>query len=90
VVIADGSGENDDGDTIFAPPIMTVVIGVNNTVTWINQDEVTHSVLTLYGFSSPDLAPGQNYTYTFTRAGVFPYHCSYYPIMTGVITVVNP
>ena len=90
VVIADGSGENDDGDTQFAPPVITVVIGVNNTVTWINQDEIVHSVLTANGFSSGDIAPGHTYSYTFMRAGVYPYYCGYYPIMTGVITVKNP
>lgn len=90
VVIADDSGENDDGATRFDPGPITVVIGVNNTVTWINQDEVVHSVLTTYGFSSGDIAPGHTYTYTFTTPGVYTYHCGYYPIMTGVITVENP
>ena len=90
VVMADDSGENDDGATRFDPGPITVVIGVNNTVTWINQDEVVHSVVTPYGFSSGDIAPGHTYSYTFTVPGVYPYHCGYYPIMTGVITVKNP
>lgn len=90
VIIADGSGENDDGATRFDPPNMTLVLGVNNTVTWLNQDEITHSVVTTFGFSSGDIAPGHSYTYTFTQAGVYPYHCGYYPIMSGVITVKSP
>src|ERR1039458_6295037 len=38
VYIPYGGGENDDGATNFLPQVITVVIGVNNTVTWINQD----------------------------------------------------
>jgi len=91
VVVADGSGENDDGGTRFDPAVINVVIGVNNTVTWINQDEIVHNVLSVSGyFYSGDLSRGQSYTFTFTRAGTYPFFCSYYPIMSGVVTVENP
>ena len=87
VVIADDSGENDDGATRFDPPVITLVLGLNSTVTWINQDSIPHSVVTASGFSSGDIAPGHAYTYTFTAAGTYSYYCGYYPIMSGVITV---
>ena len=35
VYIPYGGGENDDGATNFLPQVISVVIGVNNTVTWI-------------------------------------------------------
>jgi plastocyanin len=90
VMIFDDSGENDDGATQFDPQTITIVLGVNNTVTWVNQDSIPHSVLTTSGFSSGDIAPGQSYSYTFTKAGTYSYHCGYYPIMTGTITVKKP
>ena len=91
VVIADDSGENDDGGTRFDPQVITVVIGVNNTVTWTNQDSIPHNVQGDSGsFFSTDLSTGQSYSFTFTRAGTYPFHCTYYPIMSGVVTVVNP
>jgi plastocyanin len=76
----------------FTPQVITVVIGVNNTVVWTNQDVLVHDILTatgLPGFASGDLATGQTYTYTFTQAGTFPYYCSYHPSHTGVVVVLN-
>lgn len=76
----------------FTPQVITVVIGVNNTVVWTNQDVLVHDILTatgLPGFASGDLSTGQTYTYTFTQAGTFPYYCSYHPNHTGVVIVLN-
>jgi plastocyanin len=42
----------------FTPQVITVVIGVNNTVVWTNQDVLVHDILTatgLPGFASGDL-----------------------------------
>jgi len=72
----------------FTPQVITVVIGVNNTVTWTNQDVLVHNILTASGlFASGDLATGASYTFTFTQAGTFPYYCSYHPNHAGVIIV---
>lgn len=89
VVIPD-SGAETDGIAQFIPPSIRVVLGVNATVTWVNQDSIPHQVLTTYGFSSGDIAPWHAYTYTFTRAGVFMYFCPYFPLMSGVVVVDNP
>lgn len=91
IVVADGGSENDDGATRFNPRVVTLVIGVNNTVVWINQDSIPHNVLSPTGaFYSGDLSTGQSYTFTFTTAGTYPFHDGYYPVMDGVITVLNP
>ncbi len=85
-----GGGENYDGATQPQPQVITVLIGVNNTVTWINQDLITHDVISTTGtFASPDLSPGQSYTFTFTEAGTYPYYDSYTP-MQGWVIVENP
>ena len=89
VYIPYGGGENDDGATNFLPQVISVVIGVNNTVTWINQDLIAHNIISNTGaFASEDLSSGQTYTFTFTQAGTYPYYCSYHP-MEGVVIVRN-
>jgi plastocyanin len=90
VYIPYGGGENDDGATNFLPQVITVVIGVNNTVTWINQDLIAHNIISNTGaFASGDLSPGQTYTFAFIQAGTYPYYCSYHP-MNGVVIVKSP
>jgi plastocyanin len=72
----------------FSPDRITVVIGVNNTVVWTNNDNQPHTV-TANGesFDSGLLAPGATFTYTFTTPGVYGYHCTYHPWMTGTVVV---
>jgi plastocyanin len=91
VVIPAVDGEpGSDGTDQFNPQFITVVIGVNNTVTWINHDEFAHNILTTSGFSSPDLSTGQSFTYIFTVPGTYHYSCSYFPVMSGTVIVKNP
>ena len=63
----------------FAPPTITVVLGVNSTVTWINDDNV-HQTVTSTSFSQPfnsgDLSPYQSFSFTFTKAGAYFYECT--------------
>lgn len=70
----------------FNPTSLTVKAGT--TVTWVNKDSTTHTVISDNGaFPSGDLNPGSNYTYTFNKTGTYPYHCSIHPSMTGTVTV---
>jgi plastocyanin len=65
-----------------------VTVAVGGTVTWANQDSVTHNLTDDAGsWSSGALAPGKSFSHTFTAAGTFPYHCIIHPSMTGQITV---
>ena len=65
-----------------------VTVAVGGTVTWVNKDSMTH-VLTDDGgtWGSGQLVPGKSYSYKFTKAGTFPYHCTIHPSMTGQVTV---
>jgi plastocyanin len=76
----------------YRPSSFAVVIGVNNTVTFVNQDSVTHTVTANDGsFDSKDIPAGQSWTHTFQNAGVFSFHCTYHPsFMKGTITVKSP
>jgi plastocyanin len=73
----------------YSPSHFTVVIGKNNTVTFVNQDSTTHTVTALDGsFNSGDILAGKSWTHTFTTAGTFSFHCIYHSFMTGQVTVV--
>lgn len=74
----------------YEPLNATIVIGVNNTVTWVNNDSTIHTVTANNGlFDSGYLNPGDSYTYTFTKPGVYEYHCQIHPWMIGYITVLQ-
>lgn len=74
----------------FHPDSITVVIGVNNTVTWTNNDTTSHTVTSDNSlFGSGTLAPGDTYTHTFDQAGTYGYHCAIHTYMTGTVHVVS-
>ncbi len=70
----------------FSPGSLTVSVGTK--VTWTNKDSTTHTVTSDSGaFNSGNLAPNASYSYTFSSAGTFSYHCAIHTYMTGTITV---
>ena len=71
----------------FSPASLNIKVG--DTVTWINKDAVMHTVVsdTAGIFESGNLAQNATFSYTFTSAGTFKYHCSIHPSMTGTIIV---
>jgi plastocyanin len=69
----------------FAPQTITVKAGT--TVTWINQDDIPHTVVSTGHFRSKPLDTGDRFTFTFTTAGSFAYFCSLHPHMQASITV---
>lgn len=81
-----GSGEQDE--VSYLPNQVTVVIGVNNTVTWVNNDSAPHTVTAKGGsFSSGNIGSGGSYTYTFTTPGTYSYFCIYHSWMIGTVVV---
>ena len=68
----------------FNPQNITIKAGT--TVTWANNDSVSHTIVG-DGINSPVLAQGESYSQTFNTAGTINYHCSIHPSMTGTITV---
>jgi len=72
----------------FEPAKITIVIGINNTVIWKNEDSDWHTAHSnIPEFNSGLIQPGDSFTHTFERAGTYPYHCDPHPWMTGVVTV---
>jgi plastocyanin len=70
----------------FAPQSVTIKAGT--TVTWINEDDIPHTVAaTGKAFKSKVLDTDDKFSFTFTTAGSFEYFCSLHPHMTGTIVV---
>jgi plastocyanin len=66
----------------------TVTIAVGGTVTWVNQDPMTHNLADDAGnWGSGPMASGKSYSHVFPKAGTFPYHCTIHPSMTGEVVV---
>jgi plastocyanin len=76
-------------DMMFTPSQISVAVG--GTVTWTNNDTTAHTVVddlsNVDGPNSGDIAPGQSYSFKFTKAGSYQYHCSIHPSMRGTIVV---
>ena len=74
----------------YVPQTITVEIGVNNTITWMNQDGAPHTVTSNTNvFNSGTIVPGSNFTMTFTSPGTYLYHCNIHPFMSGTVIVLN-
>ena len=87
VSIVPNSGSN-ESSTGYSPAILHVVIGVNNTVTWTNNDQVTHTVTANdASWDSGLMQPGQIYVHTFTTPGTYKYHCQIHAWMNGTVIV---
>jgi Icc protein len=68
----------------FGPGTLTVPVGT--TVTWTNRDDIPHTVVSTDGvFKSKVLDTDEKFSYTFGKAGTFPYFCSIHPKMTGKV-----
>jgi plastocyanin len=81
------------GSFAFSPATLTVKVGT--TVTWTNMTQAGHTVTSDdgksfdSGISNPIAASGGTYSFTFTKAGTFPYHCQIHPFMKATITVTS-
>ena len=71
----------------FNPSVVSIAVG--DTVTWTNNDTITHTVTSdvLGKFDSMDIPPGGSFSQTFTTAGTFGYHCSIHTYMMGTVNV---
>ena len=72
----------------FGPGTITVAVGT--TVTWTNRDDIPHTVVSSDDpkvFKSKVLDTDEKFSFTFDKAGTFPYFCSIHPKMTGKVVV---
>ena len=70
----------------FRPQTLTVAVGT--TVTWTNRDDIPHTVVSDDGvFKSKARDTDEKFSYTFAKAGTYPYYCTIHPKMTGKVVV---
>ena len=73
------------GNFTFGPQELRVKAGT--TVTWTNEDDMPHTVVSPNNFRSKVLDSDRTFSFTFTTPGAFKYFCSLHPHMTGIIVV---
>ena len=86
----------EEGKASFEPKEIKVMLGVNNTIRWINRDSVPARI-SADNEADPNfynatkdfvlILPNKNYEYTFTKVGQFGYHGA--PWQRGTIIVVD-
>jgi 3',5'-cyclic-AMP phosphodiesterase len=70
----------------FTPGAITIKRGTQ--VTWINHDDIPHTVDSTQGkFKSAALDTDQKFEFRFAEPGEYPYYCRMHPKMTGSIIV---
>ena len=70
----------------FAPH--RVVVKAGTTVTWVNDDDIPHTIASSTKlFKSNALDTKDKFSFTFTTPGAYEYFCSLHPHMTGTIVV---
>jgi plastocyanin len=72
----------------FAPTVTRVAVG--SEVTFFNGPDFSHLITGAnqeWGSPDVELPPGQSVSYTFDRAGIYPYACVLHPGMSGAIVV---
>jgi len=70
----------------FTPVTVTVKVGAQ--VTWVNHDDIPHTVDSTQGkFKSAALDTDDRFEFRFTEAGEYPFYCRIHPKMTGKIIV---
>jgi plastocyanin len=71
---------------VFGPDTLTVPVGA--TVTWTNKDDIPHTTVSTDGiFKSKVMDTDEKFSYTFAKAGTYPYYCTIHPKMTGKVVV---
>jgi plastocyanin len=79
----------------FSPVNATVVVGVNNTIVWTNEDTASHTVVSrsvppgAQPFQSGVMAQGDKFNVTLTVPGVYSYFCSIHPAWMKATIVVK-
>src|SRR5262249_36547034 len=89
VSITGDTGYGSNNTFTFDPASITVKVGT--AVTWTNQSGVPHTVTSDAGaptaFTSGTLGGSDTYSFTFTKAGTYHYHCNVHNYMHGTIVV---
>ncbi len=78
------------GTFAFSPDSLTISLGT--TVVWNNSTGAPHTVTsddgkTFDSGNTKPISPGGSFSFKFTKAGTFSYHCQFHPFMVATIIV---
>ncbi len=91
LIIIENNASDPSSGKSYSPRNSTVVIGWNNTVSWINQDVTASSVTSDWNlFDSGPILPGADWHHNFECTGNYGYHSEPHPWMKGWIRVLPP
>lgn len=89
IIIPQGSA-SPESQNYLIPQTLTVVLGVNNTVTWINEDDVASTLVADDGtWQTGMILPGKSSSVTFNQTGIFGYHGEPHPWKKGKVIVLE-
>jgi plastocyanin len=100
VIIPKDSDDPSSGKN-YEPRYLTVVLGVNNTVQWINEADTPNTIVA-DTYNQPDplfekgpysheiIRPGKSFNFTFTKPGEFQYDTEPHPWLYGWVLVLPP
>ncbi len=78
-------------DFSFGPQNITIQAGT--TVTWKNQDSVSHTVTAKVASpnapNSQEIMPGSSFSFVFPTPGTYAYRCIIHPSMQGTVVVTK-
>jgi hypothetical protein len=74
------------------PVNISVTIGVNNTIEWVNKDTQAHTATAIVSpqqplFNSGLILPGKTFSVTLTTPGTYRYTCAWHNWLAGQIIV---
>jgi plastocyanin len=92
VLAATGSSKGAEGAMVkidnFTFNPARLVVRPGETVTWINEDDIPHTVASVTKlFRSKALDTDDRFSFTFTTPGVYEYFCSLHPHMKATVVV---
>ena len=84
------SGASTKTTNAFSPNPFSRSLASSGQVVWVNNDGTVHDIESDTPlFDSGDMPAGDTFTFVFTAAGTYTYHCSIHPNMVGTI-VIDP
>jgi plastocyanin len=67
----------------------SITVKKGTKVVWTNKDDMPHTVTGAGAFHSATIGPGKTYSFTFSKAGTFAYHCTIHQFMHGTVVVTK-
>jgi plastocyanin len=92
-IIIPAGASDPNGNATFTPREATVVLGLNNTVVWLNQNNNPETIVGSgnlpgdFGKVRNLIQPGESWAYTFTEEGTYHYFSDIHPWLQGTVVV---